>query len=995
MLSYAGLPLLECTPDIDGWATSLIDPSWTRQRVPAGESSREWLLAHYPRQEGPQQINVLRWPSWGAGRWAEGLFVADDATRDLLEAACNVGGVPVPQAWTFDDGVKSVTTYLYMLPCRPLTLADPKAGSLWLLTLVDRRFFWWATCSQIDVDDGDATWENVYADLALELGVTVGVDPVDDAYLLPTGLFGDAYRPVPLVLDAVAASCGQRLVFSLDGTITAQSADNSLAAHAANLETYADRLAGGTVSLVLDDAVDSPSELPESVTVVFGRFDSQDDAYLSVVTLLDLIAGDGTVADLYEGTVGFVGTKLVRSIALAGAAEPPDNQAELDALAAAIATDYYKHRASRADVRLEGVSYWAPEGLSWLIEYEHRLGRLSTRILRAPDFDVPEDMAQRSGVYGSGSGPSGGSISFGGTTILLEDGTSFLEEDGTTLGDEVVTGVYLNSGSTLFISGSTFHFLTNNFFTWAGNTNVSLTGTNNTSLLTIDTLSVFVTNTNFTYTTDTLGTINSNKTLTFAGVTNSNFTFVTLTVNFTNSNLNFTTNTTATVGNNVSVNFTGGTNSGFTFSSLLVTCTNSNFSITTDTLVTTTAGKTVTFTGGTNKFSSTLIQLDTSDLTLLTDSTFTVTTGKILTWSGGGATIFGNAVNEFNSLLALGIDKRATMLSVANNKIAQPTKPVTEYSSLDTGRPAIPFAEIPTGAAASYPVYSTIVNKSSNPGDIGFVSGDGSPPSGYAIINPPNGARIDFSPGVAVPILYDPVTSDWTALVAGAASGSSGTGLLTGLHVYTSTGGNTWTKPAGLAFIEVEVVGAGGGGGGGNSGITAPGGGAGGGGYSYSKIPAATLGATETATVGAGGAGGSTSGTTGGNGGNSTFTVNGGSTITAGGGLAGNGTTAVLSTPAVVSGDAGGAVTNANTVAINLPGGGGGPGLAIAISLEITGAGGGSGNGMGAGGYAVTSGAGNPGSNYGGGGGGGAGTVGAGQAGGAGANGIIIVREYS
>lgn len=76
--------------------------------------------------------------------------------------------------------------------------------------------------------------------------------------------------------------------------------------------------------------------------------------------------------------------------------------------------------------------------------------------------------------------------------------------------------------------------------------------------------------------------------------------------------------------------------------------------------------------------------------------------------------------------------------------------------------------------------------------------------------------------------------------------------------VFTNTGANTWTKRPGLKYIEVEVVGGGGGGGGGyGNGDGGSGGGAGG--YSKKRINASALGATETATVGTGGNAGNTS----------------------------------------------------------------------------------------------------------------------------------------
>ena len=78
------------------------------------------------------------------------------------------------------------------------------------------------------------------------------------------------------------------------------------------------------------------------------------------------------------------------------------------------------------------------------------------------------------------------------------------------------------------------------------------------------------------------------------------------------------------------------------------------------------------------------------------------------------------------------------------------------------------------------------------------------------------------------------------------------------INIETFTANGTWTKPDGLKFIIVEVIGGGGGGGGveGDTGDTANSGGGGGGGYTLKKILASSLASTETVTIGAGGAGG-------------------------------------------------------------------------------------------------------------------------------------------
>lgn len=102
-----------------------------------------------------------------------------------------------------------------------------------------------------------------------------------------------------------------------------------------------------------------------------------------------------------------------------------------------------------------------------------------------------------------------------------------------------------------------------------------------------------------------------------------------------------------------------------------------------------------------------------------------------------------------------------------------------------------------------------------------------------------------------------------------------------GADVQEFVADGTWTKPAGCAFVMVEIISAGGGGGSGrrgNNNTNRSGGrGGGGGGYKQCLYAATSLGATEVVVVGAGGTGGAaqtadnTDGNSGVNGGNTSF----------------------------------------------------------------------------------------------------------------------------
>ena len=202
--------------------------------------------------------------------------------------------------------------------------------------------------------------------------------------------------------------------------------------------------------------------------------------------------------------------------------------------------------------------------------------------------------------------------------------------------------------------------------------------------------------------------------------------------------------------------------------------------------------------------------------------------------------------------------------------------------------------------------------------------------------------------------------------------------------VYTSS--NTWTKAnyPGLVAIEVEVVGGGGGGGGaaGNS-VNSAAAGGGGGGRSIKRILVASLGTTETVTVGAGGAGGANTGGDGATGGTSSF----GSHATATGGVGGFG----VNSATFVRGGEGGLGASGDA---NLKGQAGGGGAGCTGLGALSGAGGGEG---GAYGRAISSGgagaAGVAGVNGGGGGGAAEGST-TNRAGGAGGDGYIRVTLH-
>lgn len=374
MLTYGGVPLL--LPDADGELLT-----WMRQKqdiadavifgetTVADKSPRRGLLAWGGDRKGigqtvanyaappPPRLNSLYWPT-GATRWARGYFLATgEAKERITQQAHSTGGnAPLVLRWGDESARTPLSASMWLLPPRPIARVSAGAlnEQLWLLPLVDSRY-WWRERNAEDLEiSSSTTWADLFSTLGSALGISVALPTaVDAAYLSPdTYEFTRRYENAALMLDAAALSVGKRIVRRLDGTVRAESNATSEAVIAANVGKAYQLLAGGFYH-------DEAGYRPEKVICTFRKWRHYRVLQKGQVHTVE-VEPEITTA------VATSTNKVVHSTMFADysldSPSPPANTSDLDALAEIIGEDFYGWLRSRYDATFAGAQPWDLNG---------------------------------------------------------------------------------------------------------------------------------------------------------------------------------------------------------------------------------------------------------------------------------------------------------------------------------------------------------------------------------------------------------------------------------------------------------------------------------------------------------------------------------------------------------------------------------------------------------------------------------------------------------
>lgn len=195
----------------------------------------------------PIKLNAFFNP-WGASRWGYALVLADGTMLDAIQKQNKSGNSLL---FKIDDDLgKTISTQMYQLPAVPLAKIWTQSPvlPLWLVPLVDERYRLWERAAAISVTEGGGTWTDLYNSIATALGITLAVDPIPAAYLTPSAAFGRPYQSLPMLLDWVASSVGQRVVRKLSGAYYAMNPSTARALSISQANLY-QKYAGGSLDL--------------------------------------------------------------------------------------------------------------------------------------------------------------------------------------------------------------------------------------------------------------------------------------------------------------------------------------------------------------------------------------------------------------------------------------------------------------------------------------------------------------------------------------------------------------------------------------------------------------------------------------------------------------------------------------------------------------------------------------------------------------------------
>lgn len=441
------LPCPDLLDEIDRLHPFRYGKEWAYPATFLGRNQTSLALPTSPGSDFCPDVRVGEWYyPFGASRWSvfRGLATSEQVRLMLLN--CGFSRTVPPSSQTIlglnpgdfvmraapknsdnpegDPDGWTLATSMHLLPPKPLAEHGGDFEGLYLITLVDKRYFFQGTPVSLRISQ-DTTWQDLLLDLSTALQITIlevddfESEPVYGRPQADSQLWGVFENAAPL-LDAVAANIGRVVVRNLDGTfelLTAAESEARVVTNRGSVNTLirnagGDYFTSGTrlkVGVSGMFAAKNPV-VPEFVYVTFPpyvegddpvphflntRYRNQrpsawfEDGYGENYRIIVPITSGGPFASGLVGTSQITLRDTAKAL-LSGEAQFESGKAlnhrGLHDLALQLARDHYGWQVAVAlDESYPGTYEWEPDGhhdIVWTYSTRRRLA--STRVVKSP-----------------------------------------------------------------------------------------------------------------------------------------------------------------------------------------------------------------------------------------------------------------------------------------------------------------------------------------------------------------------------------------------------------------------------------------------------------------------------------------------------------------------------------------------------------------------------------------------------------------------------------
>ena len=325
----------------------------------------------------------------------------------------------------------TINTNLRMLPPRPLAEHAGGLEGLFLVTLVDERY-WWNNVVTLNPND-ISTWSSLLSTLATALGVSFSFGSIDAVYGQPDpdSQLWVSQENAAVLLDAVAFNIGRVFVRNLDGTYILRTAAEAVSTVTTNITDLTARTAGGNlfssgISELTNLLNSRNTAVPAGWDVTFPKYVLEpiphyfntrygvdrpttwwEDSYGEVNTIHVPITSGGTYASGVSGVSNNILQTTAKSIydteANANLSGTALNHSGCHALALQLVKDRYDWTLGYAlDVVFPGIVAWTPDGLHDIVwRFSERTKQASTRVVKTQWNQFPNEFQHVVPVSGS------------------------------------------------------------------------------------------------------------------------------------------------------------------------------------------------------------------------------------------------------------------------------------------------------------------------------------------------------------------------------------------------------------------------------------------------------------------------------------------------------------------------------------------------------------------------------------------------------------------